>query len=41
MVDTNSSVAINRLYKAELLDDGWVKSDAPELEKHKKIAHIS
>jgi nucleoside-diphosphate-sugar epimerase len=38
MIDSNSSVAINRLYKAELLEDGWVKSDTPELEKQKKVA---
>lgn len=38
MVDSNSSIAINRLYKAELLEDGWVKSETPELEKPRKTA---
>jgi len=37
MVDTKSDVAINRLYKADLLEDGWVKTQMPSVKEREKL----
>lgn len=38
MVDTNAHVARNLLYKAEILDSGWVKTDPAQVEPERKRA---